>query len=171
MGISSLSAPKGHNLLRPRERHARAPASGECEPLEAHQEDRGEANHHHNSITLTSIPAILRLRLRTHRTRSQQIYLSRGQLAHRQNSNPTLAADLYCRAGFGSSKSLKPHKAQSCTSSTSRKRGPWTPLMRVISMSAVADGPEKNVTGRVGSRRAKASGKVSTTCAASTTQR
>ena len=32
---------------------------------------------------------------------------------------------------------------------TSRKRGPCTPLMRVISISAVADGPEMNVVGSV----------------------
>ena len=54
---------------------------------------------------------------------------------------------------------------------TSRKRGPWTPLMRVISMSAVAEGPETNVVGRSGSSRAKASGTVSTTWSTVTTHR
>ena len=36
----------------------------------------------------------------------------------------------------------------SCTRITWRNRGPWTPLMRVISMSAVALGPEIQVTSR-----------------------
>ena len=40
--------------------------------------------------------------------------------------------------------------AQACsTRTTPRKRGPWTPRMRVISISLVADGPEINVIGCV----------------------
>ena len=54
---------------------------------------------------------------------------------------------------------------------TSSVRGPWTPLTRTISMSTVADGPEMNVSGRVGSSRASASGTELTICSVRTTQR
>ena len=59
------------------------------------------------------------------------------------------------------------------TSTTSRNRGPWTPLMRVISISAVADGPETNVVGRVAvpDKRSNTSGTVYTTCPAKITHR
>ena len=55
-------------------------------------------------------------------------------------------------------------------STTSRKQGPCTPLILVISMSAVADGPEVKVVGRVDVMRSRsmASGTDPTTEAGST---
>src|ERR1700677_115339 len=56
---------------------------------------------------------------------------------------------------------------------TSRYRGPCTPLIRVISMSAVADGPETKVVANLelGRSRSMASGTVSTTSSTRTRQR
>ena len=61
-------------------------------------------------------------------------------------------------------------RAYSSTNTTSRSRGPWTPSTRCSSMSLVADGPLIHVCGRVGSRRASASGTLPTTWLARTTQ-
>ena len=53
---------------------------------------------------------------------------------------------------------------------TSSRRGPWTPSTRLSSMSLVADGPEMNVSGRVGAgSAASASGTVAITWSAATT--
>ena len=58
---------------------------------------------------------------------------------------------------------------QPSTRITSRRRGPWTPSTRWSSMSLVADGPLIQVCGRVGSRRASASGTEPTTWSVRTT--
>ena len=59
------------------------------------------------------------------------------------------------------------------TRMTSRVRGPWTPLMRIISMSEVAEGPEIVVSGagRRAAMRRMPSGTVATSWERRTTQR
>ncbi len=57
------------------------------------------------------------------------------------------------------------------TMTTSSVRGPWTPSIRLSSMSLVADGPLIQVSGRVGRSWARASGTVPAIRPASTTQR
>ena len=66
-----------------------------------------------------------------------------------------------------------PREPETLSQSTTRTwsvRGPWTPSTRSSSMSLVAEGPLIQVSGRVASRTANASGTSATTWPASTTQ-
>jgi hypothetical protein len=67
----------------------------------------------------------------------------------------------------------RPSSKESVMQITSRLRGPWTPRMRVISMSAVAEGPEIKVRGDVetGAKRANACGTERTNWPGKTTHR
>src|SRR6478752_251187 len=106
------------------------------------------------------------------RSHLEQRGIRPGQEPSPQRGRRIFVAHLVAHGSDGSPSTLERQTDVACqpsTSTTSRVRGPWTPSTRCSSMSLVADGPLIHVCGRVGSRRASASGTLPTTWSAITT--